>query len=183
MPAARLRAVGIESLVSLGDLASAEIDLHIGLAGKGPGLHAAPLFKESTALVARKGHPALGARLAPRALGALRHVSVEMVPGRGFRDPVALAYARAGIPRDVAMTVPTFTAAAAVVAATDWVATLPASLLAVLGIQFGLRALKATAPPHTIAIALCWHERTHADPAMIALREIVRRALISPRPG
>jgi hypothetical protein len=37
-----------------------------------------------------------------------------MVPGKNFRDHVAAAYARAGVPREVVMTVPSFTAAAAV---------------------------------------------------------------------
>jgi hypothetical protein len=32
-------------------------------------------------------------------------------------------------------------------------------------------------PAHTVRIALCWHERTHADPAAIAFRRLVRRAV------
>jgi len=136
--------VGIDSLVSLGDLTSSEIDLHLGVRGRGAGLHVEPLFEERVVLVARRGHPALGKRLSRRTLGGLRHVRVDMVPGRNFRDHVAVVYARAGVPRQVAMTVPTFTAAAAVVAASDLVATLPASLLAVQGAQLGLRALVAS---------------------------------------
>jgi hypothetical protein len=63
--------------------------------------------------------------------GKETHVRVDMLPGKQFRDPIAAAYARAGIERIVALTVPSFAAAAAVVAATDLVATIPASLLAV----------------------------------------------------
>src|SRR5882672_7724264 len=43
LPLAYLRVVGIDALVSLGDLTSSEIDLHLGVAGKGPGFHAEPL--------------------------------------------------------------------------------------------------------------------------------------------
>lgn len=175
MPRAHLRVVSIDSLVSLGDLASPEVDLHLGVRGRGPGLHVEPLFEERLVLVARGDHPALGGRLSPRELGGLRHVAVEMVPGKGLRDPVATAYARAGMARDVALTVPTFTAAAAVASATDLVATLPASLLAAQGRPLGLRAAAGPVPAASVRMALCWHERTHADPASAWFRALVRR--------
>jgi DNA-binding transcriptional LysR family regulator len=181
LPKAHLRVVGIDSLVSLGDLTSSEIDLHLGVRGKGAGLHVERLFEERVVLVARRGHPALGQRLSRRTLGALHHVRVDMVPGRNFRDRVAAAYARAGVPREVVMTVPTFTAAAAVVAASDLVTTLPASLLAVHGTQLGLRALVAPVSTPAVEMALCWHERTHADPAAAAFRALVRRTVLEAR--
>jgi len=176
MPSARLRVVGIDSLVSLGGLAGTEVDVAIGIGEKGPGLHAEPLYQERTVLVARRANSAFSTRLSRAALAALRHVAVEMAPGRGLRDRAGFAYARAGIPRDVAMVVPTFTAAAAVVAATDLVATLPASLVEVLGARLGLRVVRAPVPLHSVTMNLCWHDRTHADPAMIAFRDLVRRA-------
>jgi DNA-binding transcriptional LysR family regulator len=182
MPHARLRVVSIDSLVSLGGVAGPEVDVAIGIAETVPGVHADSLFDEPSTLVARARHPAIKSR-SQRALAALRHVAVEMVPGRGFRDPVAVAYARANVAREVAMTVPTFSAAAAVVAATDYVATLPCSLLEVLGPRMDLRALAVAAPAHTLRMQLWWHERTHSDAALIAFRALVRRALHSvPQP-
>ncbi|WP_223645299.1 LysR family transcriptional regulator [Corallococcus sp. EGB] len=178
LPSARLSVVGIASLVALGDLASSQVDLHLGLAGRGAGLHIEPLLDERTVLVAREGHPALGRRLSPRALGALRHVAVEMVPGKGFRDLIAVAYARAGIRREVAMTAPSFLTAASMVAATDLVATLPESLVAAQGTRLGVRSVNAPVPAHTVKLALCWHDRTHADPAARYFRELVRRAVL-----
>ncbi|MBN9686208.1 MULTISPECIES: LysR family transcriptional regulator [unclassified Corallococcus] len=178
MPDARLCVVGIASLVALGDLTSSQVDLHIGLAGRGAGLHVEPLLDERTVLVAREEHPALTRRLSPRALGALRHVGVEMVPGKGFRDLVGAAYARAGIRREVAMTVPSFLTAAAIVSATDLVATLPESLVAAQGARLGVRGVNAPVPAHIVKLALCWHDRTHADPAARYLRELVRRAVL-----
>jgi DNA-binding transcriptional LysR family regulator len=178
MPNARLRVVGIDSLLSLGDLASTEVDLHLGVRATGPGIHAEPLLDERTVLVARKDHPGCARRLSRGLLASLRHVGVEMAPGRGFRDPIAGAYARARIDRTVTAVVPTFTAAAAVAAATDLVATLPASLLAALGTSLGLRAVEGLVPVHTVTMALCWHERTHKDPAMSEFRALVRRAIL-----
>src|SRR5581483_10397968 len=107
MPQARLRVVGIDSLLSLGDLGSTEVDLHVGVRATGPGIHAQPLLDEPTVLVARKDHPEHGRRLSRVRLGALRHVAVEMAPGRGIRDPITAAYARARIDRAVAVAVPT----------------------------------------------------------------------------
>jgi DNA-binding transcriptional LysR family regulator len=177
MPNARLRVVGIDSLVSLGDLTSAEIDLHIGVPARGPGLHADPLLEDPTVLVVRKGHRGVGKRVSQRALGDLHHVGVELVPGKGFRDPIAAVYARAGVRRRVALTVPSFAAAAAVVAGTDLVTTLPASLVAAHATR--LRVVSTPLPEHTVKIALCWHERTHADPAAIAFRALVRGAVMT----
>lgn len=172
MPHAHLRVVGIDALVALGDLSSPEVDLHLGLRGRGPGLHAETLYDERTVLVARRA-----ARLSRAALACLRHVAVDMLPARRMRDRVADAYARAGIRRDVAMTVPTFVTAAAIVHATDLVATMPASLVEAHGARLGVRALTGPIPAHDLEMAMCWHDRTHRDPAAVAFRVLVRGAI------
>jgi DNA-binding transcriptional LysR family regulator len=179
MPQARLRVIGIDSLLSLGDLASSDVDLHVGVRATGPGIHAEALYDEPTLLVVRRARGERFLKMSQRQLAALRHVAVELAPGRGFRDPVAAAYARAGIARQVAMTVPSFAAAAAVVATTQLAATLPRSLFLVQGARWGLRAVKGPVPEQTIAIALCWHERTHADPACAAFRALLAATIRS----
>lgn len=177
LPKSRLRVIGIDSLVSLGDLASPEVDVHIGIPGRGPGLHHERLLEEHTVLVARNRHPATRARLTPRALAALRHVRVEMVPSRAFRDPVADSYKRAGVERDVVLSVPTFTAAAAVVSTTDLVATVPASFASAYGARFDVCALDGPVPAHRISLGLSWHERTHQEAASIALRTLIKQSI------
>lgn len=165
----------MRSHVALGDLGSPEIDLHVGVRATGTGVHAEPLFEERNVLVERARGPA--ARRSRRALGELRHVRVELLPGRGYRDQVAAAYARDGIRREVVMTVPSFVAATAIVAASELVATVPASLIASHGARLGVREVRGPIPVHAVAMAMCWHERTHADPAASALRDVVRGAL------
>jgi DNA-binding transcriptional LysR family regulator len=174
MPLAHLRVVGIDALVSLGDLASSEVDLHLGIPAKGPGLRAEMLFEERGALVARSRHPVFGRRASRPAIGELRHVRVDMVPTRSFRDPFAAAYAQAGVPRTIVITVPTFSAAAEIVAASDLVTMLPTSFLRAKGKGLGLREVAAPLPSSAVPIAMCWHDRTHDDPAARALRELVR---------
>jgi DNA-binding transcriptional LysR family regulator len=174
MPLAQLQIVGIDSLVSLGDLGSSEVDLHVGIASKSAGIHAESLFEEKIALVARKSHPLVARRLSRRTLGDLRPVRVDMVPGRNLRDPFAALFARVGVPREIVMTVPSFTTAAEVVAQSDLVTMLPLSVLAAKGDALGLRALVTPLPAHAIPLAMCWHERTHADAAAGAFRALVR---------
>jgi DNA-binding transcriptional LysR family regulator len=177
MPNARLRLIGIDSLLSLGDLASAEIDLHLGMRATGLGVHAETLFEERTLLVARRGHPVCTGKPSHARLGALRHVSVDMAPGRGLRDPLAAVYARSRLNRSVSLSVPTFAAAAAVASATDFVATLPQSLFLAQGGGLALVAVPGAVPHYAVKMALCWHERTHRDAAASEFRALVRAAL------
>lgn len=181
MPLARLRVVGIDTLVSSGGLSGTEIDLAIAaLDEKTPGVQTKALYKESAVLVARLGHPLAGASVSKRLLGELRHVDVQVAPGRGYRG-LASAYAQRGIVRDVALIVPSFTAAAAIVAGTDFVATLPERFVARFGKAFGVTKLAVSAPQLSIAIKLAWHERTAHDPLMRVFRDIVETAVQSSR--
>ena len=177
MPRSRLRVVGIDTLLSSGGLGGTEVDVVVGaLPEQGPGIHMAPLYDEHTILVARRNHPRVRDRISKADLASLRHVDVQVAPGRGYRDLPA-RYARLGIERDVALVVPSFTTAAAVVAATDFVATLPASVVEVLGQRLGIRAVASPVRRLTVEIKLAWHERTEHDPPMRAFRAVVTRAM------
>lgn len=180
MPQARLRVVGIDTLLSSGGLGGTEVDVAVAAIPEGEaGVHTIPLYEERTTLVARRGHPRVGARISKAGLASLRHVDIQVAPGKGYRDLPA-SYARLGIEREVALVVPSFTTAAAIVAVTDYVATLPASVTAVFGRPLGIRAVAAPVPKLSVAIKLAWHERTEHDPAMRAFREVILRAAASP---
>lgn len=182
MPRTRLRVVGIDTLLSSGGLGGTEVDVVVGaLPEQAPGVHMTPLYDEHTVLVARRNHPRVGARVSKAVLASLRHVDVQVAPGRGYRDLPARC-ARLGIERDVALVAPSFTTAAAVVAATDFVAMLPASVVEVLGERLGIRAVASPVRRLTVAIKLAWHERTETDPAMRAFRDLVTRAVASRQP-
>ena len=148
MPLAKLRALGIDSLLLLGGLPGPEVDMVIGPEAAGADIHTEQLFDQETVLICRAGHPSLGSRKRPAVAArspaagkasagdraraqahSLRHIAIEMASGQGLRDMAGAAYAKAGIERNVVLTVPTFSAAAAVVAETDLVATVPASIV------------------------------------------------------
>jgi DNA-binding transcriptional LysR family regulator len=180
MPRARLRVLSIDTLFASGGLAGTEIDVLIGAGEKGPGVRAQPLFEEHIVLVARAGHPAVRRRVSKAQLAALRHVEVQVAPGRGSR-PLAASYAELGVEREIAVVVPTFAAAAAVVAGTDLVASLPESLLNVLAPRLALRRVATPLSRIGSNINLLWHERTHQDLALRAFRELIVQAVGSAR--
>jgi DNA-binding transcriptional LysR family regulator len=174
-PRARLRVVGIDTLLSSGGLSATEVDLAVvGVADASSGVHTMPLYEERAVLVARRGHSLAGKRVSKAQLATLRHIDVQVAPGHGFRA-LASAYARFSIARDVALVVPSFAAAAAVAGATDLVATLPESFANRFAGTFGLGTITSSMPPLTIAIQLQWHERIATDPLMQMFRDLVAR--------
>jgi DNA-binding transcriptional LysR family regulator len=176
MPRARLRAVGIDSLHPLGGLAGPEVDVVIGPDQGSLDIHSEALFEQRAVLICRAKHPARKGRAPSTPAGALRHVAVEMAPDQGLRNLAEAAYARAGVSRNIAMVVPTFSAAAAVVAQTDLVATVPETLYAAVRRVLNLATLPLPGPVFMIPTNMCWHMRTHADAAGAAFRDIIRQA-------
>jgi DNA-binding transcriptional LysR family regulator len=179
MPRARLRVLSIDTLFASGGLSGTEIDVAIGAGEMGPGVHAQALFEERIVLVARAGHPTIRGRVTKAQLAALRHVEVQVAPGRVSR-PLAASYASLGVARPIAVVVPTFAAAAAIVARTDLVASLPDSLLQVLAPRLALRRVATPLAPVGATIKLLWHERTDQDPAQRAFRDLLAHAARGP---
>jgi DNA-binding transcriptional LysR family regulator len=174
MPRARLRVVSVDTMIALGGLAGTEVDVAVGVADPAPGIHRVPIYEEHSAVVVRRGHR-LGERAGKRALAEARYVDVHVAFGKPSRA-VERGFARLGVAREIAAVVPTFTAAAAVAAATDLVATLPASVVGVLGPSFGLRVVASPLRIEPLPMVMSWHQRTDADPAMRLFRDLVVRA-------
>lgn len=178
MPHAQLRAVGIDTYISSGGLTGMEIDAAlVAQEQEAPGIHMKALYKEGSVLAARVGNRRAGGRITKAQLAELQHVDVQVAPGRGYRE-LAQTYVRLGIERKIAVTVPSFITAAAIIAKTDFVATIPESLMEFLGERFGLRVIAGPVPKIVTPIKLVWHERTDNDPAMRAFRELVTRAVL-----
>lgn len=182
MPRTELRVIGIDTYLSQGGIACSEIDAAIvGVQDKTSGVHTIPLGLERHVLVARRANRAARRALTRERLSSLRHVEVQIAPGRGAADLTSI-YTRVGLTRTIVSVVPSFVAAAAVVAASDWVATLPASLFAALGESLKLSVVKGPVPTVTSNLKLIWHERTKNDPAASAFRKVIVGALGSAQP-
>ena len=179
LPRARLRVVSLDTLTSLGGLASSEIDLTIGPPSDEPDLHHAKAYVEAGIFIARRGHPRLKRRLSRTAFNTERHVDMHLLLGRagGGHRMVEDAMKAAGLTRDIAVVVPTFFAAAAVVASTDFISGMPLRVARALRKSLAIEVLEGPAPPFRFEMFVHWHERTHRDPAVDAFRTLVVAAL------
>jgi len=128
-----------------------------------PRLSSEHLFDESFVCAVRRGHPVVRRRLSLRQYTTLPHLLVS--PRAGLLGTVDAALAARGLSRRVAITVPHFAVAPAVLAHTDCVATLPERIARLAARSTRLRLF---APPIAIpgfAIRMVWHPQTDADPA------------------
>jgi DNA-binding transcriptional LysR family regulator len=178
LPLARLRVVGIEMLLSLGDLGSSEVDVQVGIAARQPAIRTVHLYDEAMMLVARKGHPWARRGAAPR-LADLRFVRVDMAPARNLRDPFEALGSQSRARRNIVATVPSYTAAAEMVAHSDLVTMLPTSLVAATGRRARFCVLDASLPRRSVSISMCWHDRTHRDAGGQAFRALVREVAVA----
>ncbi len=180
LPCARLRVVSSDYLAVTNGMATGEIDAAFmpGPAVQ-PGHQQRDLFEERGALVVRRDHPKVGARLTPALFNALGHIEVEVMLGRtGAGHRVAEQHwQRTGLKRQVAVVVPFFTAAAQVAARTDLVAGIPHRLAEVLCETLPLRIVPASFPMPSLTTVLAWHDRTDADPGARFFRELVLDAV------
>ncbi|QCI66863.1 LysR family transcriptional regulator [Phreatobacter stygius] len=152
------------------------IDLAIGRVFRLPeGIVAEPLFEESFAVVARKGHPALGQGLTLEIYCALDHVLVSF---RGnVRGSVDMALQRIGRERRVRTSVPLFSTSLAIIAASDCIATVPARLAARLGPFFDLDSFAPPMPIDNYTVSLLRHQRTVGDHGLDWLIGCIRESL------
>ncbi|WP_028223159.1 LysR family transcriptional regulator [Paraburkholderia oxyphila] len=170
-PGVQLAFVAIESGSLAQRFERGEIDLLLGSAQQvPPALKARKLYEERFVVAQRKGHPRGTAAFDLDSYCALEHVLVSTSGGSffGFMDEHLEALGRR---RRVALSVQHFTLVPDVLARTDYVATLPYRLVARCQERVDLFELPFEARGFSMHAA--WHPRSHADPALIWLRETV----------
>jgi DNA-binding transcriptional LysR family regulator len=157
----------------LDPLRAAELDLALGVFIDLPDdVLREPLFHEQFICVLRRGHPVLKRKLTLERYAALGHV---LISPRGTPTGVVDAVlARRGLSRRVARTVASFLVAPQLVAASDYILTLPARTARAVADELDL-ALRT--PPVELSgfdLAMAWHRRHDADPGHRWLREQTR---------
>ena len=183
LPNATLRVMSVAQLEARGGLAAGDVDVAIAPASAPvTDVHSSDLYQEEGVLVVRKGHPQIHGRMSKEQFNTLRHIDILLAlggPGIGHRI-VEEFFASHGLHRDIAISVPSFAAAAAIAAQTDWVAGMPRRMATVFLRQMPLATVKMPVPSLSFRIQLVWHERTHADAGARFLRELVLAALRIP---
>jgi DNA-binding transcriptional LysR family regulator len=185
LPNARLRLMSVDQLEASGGLAAGDVDAAIAPAS-GPlrDTYSSDLYQEEGVLVVRKGHPYVRGRMSKDQFNTLRHIDILLALGRpGIGHRILEEFlASHGLQRDIAISVPSFSAAAAIAARTDWVAGMPRRMATIFLRQLPLVTVKMPVPPISFRMQLVWHERTHADAGARFFRSLVLTALRTPRP-
>ncbi|ESA36368.1 family transcriptional regulator [Leptolyngbya sp. Heron Island J] len=128
------------------------------------------LITDRPVCVLRKGHALAGQRMTLKRFVGLDHVQVAPRgrPGGRMDD---LLHAR-GLERRVLRAVPSFQAAAALVADSDYVLTLSRRVAIILAASLELVIVEPPLKLEPYAVNLIWHPRVDADPAHRWLREL-----------
>lgn len=150
-------------------LREGRIDLEIGAYGElAPEVRTQLLFRDRFVGVARSGHPLLvGGGPTPEGFASCNHVTVSH---RGeFSGPVDDSLEELGLRRRVALVVPGYPSALRIARATDLLAVVPRSSLAVApaGDSTTASGLESFGLPFLlpeIAVSAMWHPRMDADP-------------------
>jgi len=178
-PGVTLRFVpeGQEDLAPLRD---GLVDLDLGVIGDlGPEVHTQTLFAERLVGLAAAGHRLAAGRVTLRRLAAADHVAVSRRgQARGALDEVL---ASNGLSRRVVAVVPTYTAAAHIIASSELTGLVAASYAAQVAALTGAHVYEIPADLPTLPISQAWHVRHDRDPAHYWLRRQV--AEITSQPG
>jgi DNA-binding transcriptional LysR family regulator len=146
---------------------------------EGAGLVRRTLYRDRFVCLLRADHPVFRQK---GALAAGRQFSLEtyltlshaLVAPRGEAvGPVDEALAKRGHRRRIALAVPQFTSALAIVAKSDLVLTAPSALATVAPRDLAVAALTPPLPLPEHAINLVWHERYSNDAGHHWLRELI----------
>jgi DNA-binding transcriptional LysR family regulator len=183
LPRARLRARSIDDFQASGGFASPEMDLVIApVHPVPPRVYSAPLGLEQAVLVVRRDHPRVRGRMTSEMFNTLRQVDIHLVLGHGGigHEAVDAFTTEHGLTRNVALVVPSFSAAAMVVASTDLVTGMPQRLAERFAELLPLRIVDLPGPTLQFDMHLFWHERTHDDPGSGYFRELVLECLRRP---
>ncbi len=152
-------------------LETGEVDL--GILGAGfapPNARSRPLFLERFVCVVRRDHPRIKDRLTLDEFCALDHLLVAP-SGSGFTAQTDDALAAIGRRRQVRLSVPHFLLVPEILVRSDMIVALPERLARGYRDRFRIFDLPLEVPP--FAIVEVWHERTHRDPALVWLRQVL----------
>jgi len=172
----------LPSRVPLDDLEEGRLDLTIQVVGSydHPGLVQTPLFDEGFACLVREGHPVLtGPPLTPERYAGLEHVLVA--PGGRPGGIVDRVLAERGLSRRVRFVVPSFAVPAALLEATDCIATLPERIARAAAARGPLVVLPTPLPIPRFRLASFWMERRRTDPLHRWFRRTLQEIVGDPR--
>jgi DNA-binding transcriptional LysR family regulator len=157
-----------------GPLRDGSVDLETGVVDKaiGPEVRAQALFRDRYVGIVRSGHPLSEGEITAERFAAARHVHVSRRDND--KGPIDEALAGMGLQRQIATIVGGFSAALALVRASDLVACVHERHTGVL--YAGMHSFALPLPIAPFTVSLLWHPRLNGDTAHRWLRGCVRDA-------
>lgn len=164
-----------------GPLRDGSVDLETGVVDKAisPEVRAQVLFRDRYIGVVRAGHPLSEGEITASRFAAAGHVHVSRRDND--KGPVDAALAGLGLERQIATTVGGFSAALALVRASDLVACVHERHTGVL--YAGMHSFALPLPIPQFAVSLLWHPRLDGDTAHRWLRGCIRGACAEQLPS
>ena len=155
-----------------GPLRDGSVDLETGVVDKfiSPEVRTQALFRDRYIGVVRKGHPLSEGEITAARFAAAAHVHVSRRDGD--KGPIDDALAGLGLERQVATIVGGFSAALALVRASDLLACVHERHTGVL--YAGMHSFELPVPVAPFTVSLLWHPRLDGDPAHRWLRGCIR---------
>jgi DNA-binding transcriptional LysR family regulator len=152
-----------------------QIDLAVGMLS---GLHGdfiqQRLFHETYAVLVRKKHPVIGARISAEQFFAAQHVTYTPTVGSHARfeaelDALAI---KQGAPRKLALQLAHSSGIYKIIASTDFIACVPSRVADAMSDR-SVRALPLPFETTPLDISQLWHERCHRDEGHQWLRSLI----------
>lgn len=164
-PGLRLSVRSLSNADSLRGLSDGTLDLAVGFfRDPGPDIDQTRIRTETYALAARKDHPLLQAEVTIPAYTAASHILVSSDGTlSGIVDQVL---AERGLSRRVCLAIPGFLPALSILAESDYVATLPASLVHDHAERFGLGHCAPPVEIRSFEVSILRHRRNLRDPML-----------------
>jgi len=167
-PALRLRLLAMDAGI-FGDLDAGRVDLGIGIiTGTPANIRSQTVFVDRYAFAMRAGHPALQTRPSAALFRRAQYVMVTSLIGTANDASTLLATNVS--PAQIMMRVPTYAVLPTILTRTDLIALVPSTAGHAMFPRSDIAYVK---PPFTlpeITVAVVWHERSGADPALQWLR-------------
>lgn len=174
-PGCRIRTlqVPVEQIESL--LASGDADLALGSIRTAPeGLYRQRLFMHPFVTIVSTRNRSVGQRLTMKQFERMPHVAVSLTGKPGSTYDSILE--EQGVKRNVFLTTPHFlTVPLLLDRHPELIATVPAHLAEVFGRYGTVRCLQPPVALPSFALNQHWHSRFHHDPAIVWLRELIKR--------
>lgn len=173
-----VRPVEPERLVA--DLESDRVDVAVVGPERSPGMRRLVLYGDDLVCAMRRGHPAARRSWTAEAYRALRHAVI--IPPTVEREMLHYLSTQ-GIEIAEVLRLPTFVAAAMVIADSDLVLTGPRSLLVHVASRLQLHVMDLPMKVVAVPVSMIWHPKDDDDPASGWLRAMIRAVLAPEPPG